>query len=140
MRRVLLVSLAVLLAGCSAADVPDEIVRETVETTTPEKSAGTVVLPPKPSASASDEIVLQDGEEKVFGIYGAEKPSEDHRFQGTWVEVEGGGRYILSYGRVEAFEAWIGKRVMVVGKPYQPEGRAIAGRHLKARIVRLAPP
>lgn len=133
---------ALLLAGCSAADVPDEIVRETAETSIPEKSAAPVVVaPPSASAKPPDELVLEDGEEKIVGTYGAAPPAEGSmRFAGTWIDAEGAGRVILSYGPVPEREAWVGKKVIAVGKPYVPEGRSIAGRHVKARIVRLAEP
>lgn len=130
--------------GCSAADErPDEpIVPDPVDVPTPPKTASgpaaSVGASVSSSAPTSDAITLEAGEQRYVGTYGFAPASEDHRFQGTWVDVDGGARVILTYGPVPEREAWAGKKVVVVGTPYHPEGRAIAGDHVRPRIVRLA--
>lgn len=134
---VLFLALVSACVGCASADErPDEaILPEPPDSSAPPASAGAVVVQ-RPSASP-DEIVLEAGEEKHVGIYGASF-AEGHAFQGTYLEVEGGKRVILSYGRVPEREVLIGKRVVAVGKTYVNEGRSVAGVHLQPRIVRLA--
>lgn len=135
--RLAAVLLVATTAGCSAADErPDEvIVPDPIESVAPASSAGAAVAQ-RPSA-APDDIVLEAGEEKHVGIYGASF-AEGHAFRGTYLELEDGKRVILSYGPVPEREVLIGKRVVAVGTPYVNEGRSIAGHHLKARIVQLA--
>lgn len=137
--RVAMFLLSVTLgswAGCSAADErPDEaILPEPPDSTEPASSVGAVVVQ-RPSASA-DELALRPGEERHVGVYGASF-AEGHAFQGTYLEVEGGKRVILSYGRVPDREVLIGKRVVAIGKTYINEGRSVAGVHLEPRIVKL---
>ncbi|MFO0614492.1 MAG: hypothetical protein U0414_18045 [Polyangiaceae bacterium] len=137
-RWLLLLSLLAATSACSAAEdrAEDVIAPDPVDSTDVRapNTAGAV------TSSAKPDIVLRDGEQKFVGIYGASPHREGHAFNGTYLEMEGGRRLILTYGAVPEREAWIGKRVVVVGSPYRPEGRSVAGEHVKARIVELADP
>lgn len=134
--------LALAAAGCSAAEPDEPIVPDAIETSPPATTVGAVQSArPAVTAAPAEVIVLEEGEQRFEGIYGA-APSNDggHRFQGTFVDTDDGKHIVLSYSPAPEREGLVGKRVVVVGRTYVNEGRSIAGIHLNARIVQPATP
>lgn len=139
MKRVLLFVAVAALGGCASADEhldaqPDTTI-PTPQSASPATTSGTVSTP----ATPSDDYKLEDGEQRFEGVYGAANEPDDEkhrmRFEGTFVKLDDGGQLILSYGPDKEHASLIGKRVIVIGTVYHPEGRAVGGTHVKARVI-----
>jgi len=57
---------------------------------------------------------------KVEGRLVIEPLPAGKRFQGTWVVLDDGTRYVLSYRPEPAYYAFVDRRVVVEGRPYRP--------------------
>ncbi|MBN2433125.1 MAG: hypothetical protein JXQ27_16760 [Acidobacteria bacterium] len=99
-----------------------------------------------PEPLSADENVLQTetrtGEEcELEGRYEVDALPAGKRFQGTWLVLDDGRRFVLSYRPdPERFE-FLDKRVRVRGRPYQPgsDTQHIRARHLQVTSIALAP-
>jgi hypothetical protein len=63
------------------------------------------------------------------------------RFQGTWLVLDDGTRYVLSYRPVPEYFPFVDKRVSVTGLPYTPgrDTQHILAAHLQVVSIELAP-
>jgi len=135
MRAAKAVALSIALSGCSSADEHIEAARE------PEPSASAVAsesIVATASAAPDDALVVREGETRLDGVYGEEPKSDKHMFQGTFLTLDDGSRVILSYDARPERAPLVGKRVVVIGKVYMPDGRmtrAVSGKHCDARVV-----
>lgn len=80
------------------------------------------------------ETVYLEGRYEVDPIPGGK------RFQGVWLALDDGSRYLISYRPVPDHYAFLNKRVIVQGKPYLP-GRDVqhmGATHLTVESINLA--
>jgi hypothetical protein len=63
------------------------------------------------------------------------------RFQGSWLVLDDGTRYVLSYRPVPEHYRYVDKRVIVTGRPYRPgrDTQHILATHFEVTSMELAP-
>ncbi|MBA3393921.1 MAG: hypothetical protein H0T89_14840 [Deltaproteobacteria bacterium] len=62
------------------------------------------------------------------------------RFQGVWLELPDGKRWVLDYRARELWRAFADHEVVVTGHCYQPQGQAILATHFEVERLRRAVP
>jgi len=108
-------------------------------------SAGEVPLNTPESISADESGPRTEttyGEECVLeGRYEVDALPGGKRFQGTWLVLEDGRRFVLSYRPDPKRFGFIHKRVRVRGRPYQPgvDTQHISADHFQVMTMDLAP-
>jgi hypothetical protein len=98
------------------------------ESLSPDESA------PRTETTYGEECVLE-GRYEVDALPGGK------RFQGTWLVLDDGHRYVLSYRPDPARFEFLNKRVSIRGRPYQPgvDTQHISADHLQVITMGLAP-
>ena len=63
------------------------------------------------------------------------------RFQGSWLVLDDGTRYVLSYRPVPDYYPFVDKRVIVTGRPYTPgrDTQHVLADHFQVISIELAP-
>lgn len=62
------------------------------------------------------------------------------RFQGVWLELAGGLRWVIDYRATEIWRSFENERVTVTGHHWQPMGQAIQAMHFKVATMQFADP
>lgn len=76
---------------------------------------------------------------EVFeGFFDVDRVRGGKRLQGSWLEVKGGERYILSYQPMPEHFDKVERRVIVRAVPYSPGGQHLYARHLRVVSMTLA--
>lgn len=66
-------------------------------------------------------------------------PAPSHkRFQGVWLELDGGARWLIDYRTNEMWRAFEDRAVLVTGRCYEPAGQAIGATHFEVERMRFA--
>jgi hypothetical protein len=102
-----------------------------------------LTLPDQPE----DEVSTPDVEPsygpvtRFEGRYEVDPIPGGKRFQGTWLVQEDGVRYVMSYRPVPEYFPYADKRVIVIGRPYQPgrDTQHMLAAHLQVLSIELAP-
>jgi hypothetical protein len=84
-------------------------------------------------ATPSEDATVQEFE----AVVRVDERPGGKKFQGVWLERDGGERWVVAYrpeGWLRAFE---GRRVRVTGEVYQPFGQAIAATHFRVATLRI---
>ncbi len=63
---------------------------------------------------------------------------QSKRFQGTWLELDGGGSLVLAYRPMPEHFALVDRRVVLEARPYSPAGQSIGADHVQLESIRLA--
>jgi hypothetical protein len=62
------------------------------------------------------------------------------RFQGVWLELAGGARWVIDYRAREVWRPFADRAVLVAGRCYAPQGQAIWAQHFEVARMRFADP
>jgi hypothetical protein len=62
------------------------------------------------------------------------------RFQGVWLELSGGARWVIDYRAREVWRSFADRAVLVSGRCYEPKGQAIRAQHFEVDRMRMADP
>jgi hypothetical protein len=75
------------------------------------------------------------------GRYEVDPIAGGKRFQGAWLILDDGTRYVLSYRPIPAQFAYVDKRVRVTGRPYTPgrDTQHMMAAHFQLDTIELAP-
>ncbi len=119
---------------------PDEV---TLPSATVSSSAGSLVQ--IPTAAAPPDLPDPEGSQRFEAVVRVSKAKRDaqHKlvFTGVWLVREGEPQdTIASYASSAVWEAMDGKKVRVLGVPYHPMGRSLAGQHMQVLEARLVNP
>jgi len=78
---------------------------------------------------------------QLVGRCEADPIAGSKRFQGIWLVLDDGTRYVLSYRPAAEYLAFADKRVVVQGRPYQPgsDTQHVMALHLAVDAITLAP-
>jgi hypothetical protein len=106
-------------------------------------SAGSLVQ--SPSSAAAPDLPDPEGSQRFEAVVRVSKAKRDaeHKlvFTGVWLVREGDPRdTIASYASSTVWQDLDGKKVRVLGVPYQPIGRALGGQHVHVLEARLVDP
>jgi hypothetical protein len=112
--------------ACTPAATPT---RGNPEVRVPEQTAEPVSAnPPRPHESVVEEI-------RAVVVIDA-KPG-GKKFQGVWLEREGGEKWVISYRPDELWRSFENRAVRVRGETYQPRGQAIRATHFRVDWLAL---
>ena len=75
------------------------------------------------------------------GYYEVDPIPGGKRFQGSWLVLDDGQRYLLSYRPLPKYFRYVDKRVSVTGRPYMPgrDTQHIMATHFQVDSIKLAP-
>jgi hypothetical protein len=90
-------------------------------------------VPPEPTASPEPDA----GNEFEATLRIDKKPG-GKKFQGVWLERDGGSKWVISYRPEPLWRSFEGQRVRVRGTTYQPPGQAINATHFRVERLVLA--
>jgi hypothetical protein len=78
---------------------------------------------------------------QLEGRYEVDPIPGGKRFQGAWLVLEDGTRYVIAYRPVAKYFQFIDKRVRIGGRPYTPgrDTQHIQATHLEVHSIELAP-
>jgi hypothetical protein len=78
---------------------------------------------------------------QLTGRYEVDPIPGGKRFQGAWLVLDDGTRYVIAYRPVPEHFRFLEKRVRVEGRPYRPgaDTQHIQATHLEVRTIELAP-
>ena len=78
---------------------------------------------------------------QLTGRYEVDPIPGGKRFQGAWLVLDDGTRYVIAYRPVPEHFRFLEKRVRVEGRPYVPgaDTQHIQATHLEVRTIELAP-
>jgi hypothetical protein len=62
------------------------------------------------------------------------------RFQGVWLELGGGARWVIDYRARDVWRPFADRAVLVTGRCYEPQGQAIWAQHFEVTRMRFADP
>ena len=121
----------------------DEVGPDEVTLPSATNSAGSLVQ--TPTTAAPPDLPDPEGSQRFEAVVRVSKAKRDaeHKlvFTGVWLVREGEPRdTIASYASSTVWEALDGKKVRVLGVPYQPMGRSLGGQHIHALEARLVDP
>lgn len=117
--RLVVASLAVV-AGCwTASPAP------------PPKDPVHPTDPTAPAPDASDEL---------HATLRIDAQPSGKKFQGVWLELADGTRYVVDYRARELWRGFEGAEVIATGHCYEPFGQAISARHFRVASLRFAAP
>lgn len=105
--------------------------------------AGAIAEQQESVGQIGDELSMFSAEElararNFEGIFDIDRLAGGKDFQGSWLELEDGRRYVLSYRPMPAHVDKVERRVVVRGFTYAPEGQRIRSEHLQVISMRLA--
>jgi hypothetical protein len=77
---------------------------------------------------------------RLEGRYEVDPVPGGKRFQGSWLVLDDGSRYVIAYRPVAAHFAFIDKRVVIHGRPYMPgaDTQHMGAQHLQVDTIELA--
>jgi hypothetical protein len=89
-----------------------------------------------PNVEPSREEIVQ-----LEGCYEVDPIPGGKRFQGAWLVLDDGTRFVIGYRPIAAHSEFIDKRVVVKGRPYMPgpDTQHIMATHLEIHSIELAP-
>jgi hypothetical protein len=78
---------------------------------------------------------------QLTGRYEVDPIPGGKRFQGAWLVLDDGTRYVIAYRPVPEHFPFLEKRVRIEGRPYVPgaDTQHIQATHLQVRTIELAP-
>ena len=78
---------------------------------------------------------------QLEGRYEVDPIPGGKRFQGAWLALDDGTRYVIAYRPVPGHFEFLDKRVLVRGRPYMPgrDTQHILATHLEVHSIELAP-
>lgn len=84
---------------------------------------------------SAEEVRVDQGFEAVVQV---DAEPGGKKFQGVWLEREGGARWVVAYRPEGWLVGFQGRKVQVTGETYAPEGQAIAATHFRVETLRVA--
>jgi hypothetical protein len=96
---------------------------------------------PEDEAKVPDLEPTYGPEMQCEGRYEVDPIPGDKRFQGSWLVLDDGTRYVLSYRPNPDHFHFVDKRVRVTGRPYTPgrDTQHLLAKHLQIMSIELAP-
>jgi hypothetical protein len=78
---------------------------------------------------------------RLEGRYEVDPIAGGKRFQGAWLVLDDGTRYVIAYRPVPGHFPFLSKRVVIQGRPYMPgrDTQHIQAPHLEVQSIELAP-
>ena len=78
---------------------------------------------------------------QLTGRYEVDPIPGGKRFQGAWLVLDDGTRYVIAYRPIPEHFRFLDKRVRIEGRPYMPgaDTQHIQATHLEVRTIELAP-
>ena len=78
---------------------------------------------------------------QLEGHYEVDPVPGSKRFQGVWLVLDDNSRYLLAYRPIPEYADFVGKRVVVNGRPYTPgsDTQHIQAKHLRIDTIELTP-
>jgi hypothetical protein len=78
---------------------------------------------------------------RLTGVYEVDPIPGGKRFQGAWLVLDDGTRYVIAYRPVAEHLQYLEKRVHVEGRTYTPgaDTQHIQATHLEVQRIELAP-
>ncbi len=125
------------LLACGAPPAQPEVVQpEAVQPKTETKEAPVTKVETKAETKAdTKEAPAVEGIEAVIRV--DEKPG-GKKFQGVWLELANGERWVVAYRPEEWLRGFEGRTVRVTGVTYQPFGQAINATHYRIATLEVS--
>lgn len=78
---------------------------------------------------------------QLTGVYEVDPIPGGKRFQGAWLVLDDGTRYVIAYRPIPEHFQYLEKRVRIEGRPYVPgaDTQHIQATHLAVQAIELAP-
>lgn len=119
-----------VLLGCGAPPAPPEVVQPEAVATVETKEVPVTRVETKAKEAPAVEWI-----EAVIRV--DEKPG-GKKFQGVWLELANGERWVVAYRPEEWLRGFEGRTVRVTGATYQPFGQAINATHYRIATLEVS--